>query len=190
MAQDYSTYLQSLRSHDYHLDAAVMERFVKIDAPAEFWQMIDAEPFNGQYSLNHSLGLFAGTVTTIASNMGWGDVRDLDRNSGYDGKSPLLAGMMDQWSGKIQFHLTVPFKPDAKSLEGVRDSLDRFFAPFQSTYFFKPRGGKAIVNIRMDPKATKMTCNVSKDGNTYDLVLPVYARYSQSELEERLKRGL
>lgn len=190
LAEDYSTYLQMLRSNKYNLDAVVSERFVKIDAPAEWWALIDKETFNGQDSLNHTFTLFAGAVTTIATNMGWGDLRDLDRNNGYDGSSPLLAPMMDSWNGKIQFHVVISCKPDPKSVQGVKDSLDRLLAPFCSTYYFKPRGGKAMVNVNLDAKASKMSCKVSKDGNTYDVVLPVYATYSQSDLETALKRGM
>ncbi len=56
--------------------------------------------------------------------------------------------------------------------------------------YLKPLGGKLQMNISFDPKAKDFSGKVSKDGNTYDLVFPIYAgNMSNWKFEELLKKG-
>ena len=44
--------------------------------------------------------------------------------------------------------------------------------------------------IGVQPKATTVTGTVSKDGNTYDLLLPVYTGISSAPLEPIFQKGM
>lgn len=188
-AEGKAALVQGFRSANANLDAEIIDRFISIKASPAFWSVIDNESFNGQYTLSHWFANLAGTVSSIATNMEWGDVRELDKNSGYNGKSPVVLGMLDDWKGKIAVSVDLGFQPDPAQVATVISNLDLILAPMSSTYYFKPRGGKAFVNIKVDPKATKSSVKVSPDGNTYDVVIPAYVSISQSSLEDGFKKG-
>ena len=130
----------------------------------------------------------SGTVPKIASNLKLGDVVELDDNSGRDGKSPLVADMIDSWKDKIRIAVAIDV-PDLETAKKAFENLDLVMAPLESSYTFLPRGGKAFINITADAKASAVSCKVSPDGNTYDIRIPVHASFSQSKLEDLLKAG-
>ncbi len=188
-AEGKAALVQGFRSANANLDAEIIDRFISIKASPAFWSVIDSESFNGQYTLSHWFANLAGSISSIATNMEWGDVRALDKNSGYNGKSPVVLSMLDDWKGKIAFSVDLGFEPDPAQVGTVINNLDLTLAPMTSTYYFKPRGGKAFVNIKVDPKATQSSVKVSPDGNTYNVILPAYVSISQSPLEDGLKKG-
>ena len=152
-------------------------------SPAAWEYVLDPSSEGAQTMVNLS-----GTVAVVAKNLGLGDVVSTDDNQGRDGKSPLVADMIDSWKEKVRFTVAVDV-PDAATAKKAFANIDIVMAPLESSYNFLPAGGKAIVNIAADPKASDVSCKVSADGNTYDIKVPVHASFSQSRLEELLRVG-
>lgn len=171
-------------SKRWPVNAQIAEKLMVFKlSPAAWEYILDPESDGAQTVTN-----LAGTVADVADQMKLGDVVTLDRNSGYDGKSPLVADMIDSWKDKVRFTIAVDV-PDAETAKKAFANIDYVMAPLTNDYYFLPAGGKAIVNIAADPKATDIGCKVSADGNTYDIKVPIHASFSQSRLEELLRAG-
>ena len=181
--------VQTFRANRYGLDALILERYVNIKASPEWWRLAETEVFNSQGSFTHELANLADTVNRISVTMGWGDANRLDRDTGQDGSNPLVINLVESWKGKILVNLDMNFRPDNKTRAMAIDNLDRCLNPFGSDYVFKPRAGHAVINLRMDPKATMTACKVSLDGAVYEVIIPIYTDLSQGDLEEALKKG-
>lgn len=171
-------------SKRWPVNAQIAEKLMTFKySPAAWEYVLDPSGEGAQTMVNLS-----GTVGTVAKNLGLGDVVKTDDSQGRDGKSPLVADMIDSWKDKVRFTVAVDV-PDAATAKKAFANIDIVMAPLESTYNFLPAGGKAIVNIAADPKASDVSCKVSSDGNTYDIKVPVHASFSQSKLEELLRVG-
>lgn len=178
--------LQTLRSRNSQLDAMIIERFVTIKASPEIWAQMESEQQSNQFSFTNFYWGLAGTIAVIANNMGWGDVEDLAGKTSPD--NPLVTAMLDRWNGKIAFTVDLSSGLDLKHSRQIVDNLTNVYAPLGYTSF-KPRGGKALVTLTVDPAAEKLKVQVSGDGNTYFVTMPAYVRYVQYDLQAALKKG-
>jgi hypothetical protein len=183
-AQDLSELRQMLAvSQKRPVHAQVVEKLctLKVSPQAFDYLMNDKDGQLAALSLGN-------TLIAVANNLGLGDVDALDRNNGYDGKSPLVADMIDSWKGKVSLTLVIPQTDPEEIKKGIYQ-LSGAPAVFQSTNYFLPRGGQAHITWTLVTKAPEVACKVSKDGNTYDVTVPVHATLSQDKLSELVKKG-
>lgn len=185
-AQTKALVIQSLRTRKDFLSIAIVERFFTIKASPEVAAVLESESVFGQYSYASCFWQLSNSVVHIAKNQGWGDVADLCSKTSWD--NPLVASMLDSWSGKIAFTVDLSSKIDAKYSTQVVDNLTNTNAPFDSSDF-KPRGDKAMITIKVDPTKANLDVRVSKDGNSYVITMPAYTRYVQYDLQAALRKG-
>lgn len=167
------------------LQGLVVERLFEFQFNEKWWSyMLEPEPFNDG---RKELKILAQSVTTMAKNMGWGDLNGLNSKTGNRGDSPLLEKMVDSWKDKIHVTVSLQHDYDDKSLKQTLDNIDYLGFPIQSQA--KPRAGKFYLHISLDPNASDLKGSVSADGATYTFVLPTYASYSQGKAENVMKLG-
>ena len=82
------------------------------------------------------------------------------------------AGLRDHLQAKLGFPLIQLSNQNSGGTGARRLFSQRLQA---NPAYLKPRGGKLQMNISFDSKAKDFSGKVSKDGNTYDLVFPIYA---------------
>lgn len=184
LAQDRKAELVQVLGQKKPVHAQVIDKLVTLNLSPAAWDYLITDTRDGQPM---ALG-FANTLIGIALTMGWGDVDTVDRNAGYDGKSPLVAEMIDSWKGKMALAVAIP-QTDPEDVKKAVYQLSGVPAPFQQDFIFKPRGGKAFLTWTCDSKAKELGVRISKDGNTYTVICPVNASMSQSALETALKEG-
>ena len=164
----------------------MIERFVTVKASPEVIAVMESESVFGQYSYANFFAGLASTIANIAKNQGWGDVKDLCSKTSWD--NPLVTTMLDGWNGKIAFTVDLSAKIDPKFSTQVVDNLTNIYAPLGYPEF-KPRGGKALMTLKVDPSKANLDVRVSKDGNTYVITMPAYTRYIQYDLQAALRKG-
>ena len=185
-AQDRKAELaQALALIRYPLEAQVTEKLMTYKLSPAAWDYALA-PENKDTLI--TLSNLASTLCIIATNLKLGDVKGLDSNSGNDGKSPLVADMIDSFKGKLDCSVTLELT-NPEEIKKAFTQLSYCLAPLQNDYCFHPRGGQAHLSFVADRKATGIGVKVSKDGNTYAITVPVHADVSQGAMQELLQRG-
>lgn len=168
------------------LPAMVIDRLFTLNLPPEGWASMTAaentEP-------RHLLRTVGDAMITVACNMGWGDLVATDRDSTYDGKSPLLPPMVDSWKGRLSCTIILPPGMDAEAREKAWTHISYLLPPMTNPAYCKPRSGKFLLVMRVDPKATDVGFHLSKDGTTYSFVVPVHADVSQLKVQTLLQSG-
>ena len=171
--------------HNSPVEAMILQKHATFVLSPAAWTYIN-DP--AQKDARNQIRTLGSMLNTVAANMKWGDAIELDRKQGNDGKSPLTAEMVDSWSGKLALTLNIELtSPD--ELAKAFANVGYLYQPTTNDYFFHPRGGKALLNVRLDRKAAKVDCKVSRDGNTYQVTLPVHGRVSQMELQDAYSGG-
>lgn len=178
--------LRGVSADDF--SAEIVSRFVTIEANSAWWDRL-LDPETSRDGAMHEMSNLALMIVRVAANLGLGDAVEVDRNSTYDGKGPLFLAMLEGWKAKVGVHLVLDFVPDDASAATALTNFDTVLEPFASPTYCKPRGGKFQLNLRFEPKATNYKLTVSKDGTTYDVLLPVHAEVSQSYFEQSLTSG-
>lgn len=169
------------------LSAMAVDKLMTLKLSPEAWTTI-LDPNSNKH--RQVLRMTADTLIVVALNMGWGDLKQTDRDGGYDGKSPLLPPMVDSWKGKLSCSIEIPAGLDDKGRDKAIENLEYILSPMQNSYYCKPRSGKFLLSVSVDAKAPKMRFSMSKDASQFHFVLPAYATISQSDVENCLRQGL
>ena len=166
------------------LDALIIDRHVEFEMTPAAWDFILNSPDRDLASARN-LGYL---LRDVAYNMGWGDVQTADSNSGGKAKSPLVTNMVDSWKDKMSLKVKVDVK-DPEAVEKAFEQINLLSGAFTNDYYFHPRGGKALITVLVSESAAEQSVKVSPDGNTYELVVPVHAWFSQSGAREAMAVG-
>ncbi|MGH9547975.1 MAG: hypothetical protein ACRD3W_01320, partial [Terriglobales bacterium] len=118
-----------------------------------------------QYLLNrdnkayHTIRNLADSQCEFSKNYGGDDVVAAD--STHDATSPLVEQAIDQAAAKT--HCTFELLADVKDSfrQKVIDNIALISAPITNKYYCKPRGGKLIMTITLDPQAKALRCDIS-----------------------------
>lgn len=169
------------------LPAMVIDKLFTLNLPPDVWSSLtvaeeSAEP-------RHTLRTVGDTMITVASNMGWGDLVALDRDSTNDGQNPLLPTMVDSWKGRLSCTITMPAGMDADAREKAWGNIAYLLPAMGNTAYCKSRSGKFLLVITVNPKATDLGFRLSKDGTTYAFDVPVHGSVSQFKVQEFLQSG-
>lgn len=187
VAQDKTELLRAYRNEwsGYPLTAAVFDRYVDVQADADWWSYLVTNPRRKSYLFVD----IAGSLVELANNLGWGDAKTLNSNAGGQADAPPVLEIIDSWKGKMGIKIVLPsgLKPEQK--EVLLDNVAILNGPISSSYNV-PRGGKFFLNLTFNAKATEATGKCSKDGTTFDFVFPIYANVYTSQIENVLKKGL
>mgnify|MGYP003585454650 FL=1 len=160
-AQDQATFLETLTPGR----AAVFRQVVVIEANPSWWVYLN------QNSRSFAPGL-AGGLVRLASNMGLG-------------KKP------QDWGDRISVNLKFPPAiNDDISRQKILENLNYVPQPMVNPGYCLPRGGRFNLRVSFDPRSTILAGNVTPDGTTYNLVVPIYATLYLSDLQEFFKKGL
>lgn len=160
-AQDLATFLETLTPGR----AGVFRQAVVIEANPSWWVYLN------QNSRTFAPGL-AGGLVQLAKNM-------------------QLGNKPENWGGRISVNLKFPPTiTDDISRQKILENLNYVPQPMVNPGYCLPRGGRFSLNVSFDPRSTILAGNVSSDGNTYNLVSPIYATLYTSQLQEFFKKGL
>ena len=180
-------FLRFLRNDGAPEAAAAWERVVTVKAAPEFWAYANGpgqkSMRNLAYGLNRAIGY-------LSNAMGWGDPATVLEQVKGDVNAPPYLAVLDGWKGKMAVNLNFEnFVPD-KGKDQI-ENVWTMTTTMANPAYLKPRGGKMIMNVSFDPKLTDLVGKVSKDGNTYNMVFPIYAgTLSNWKYEEVFKKGL
>lgn len=188
LAQDKEELLRAYRNSwsGYPLEAALFQRFVEVEGDVDWWGYLVSNP------TRHSpqFVALAGSLANVANNLGWGDAQIMNSNLGGLADAPPLLQMLDSWKGKLAIRVKLPSGLNQEQKDNYLDNLALLNSPMGNNYVCLPRGGKFFLNVSFNAKATEAGGNVSKDGNSYDLVMPSYARIYTSQIERVFQKGL
>ena len=109
---------------------------------------------------------------------------------GSKGDAPPVLEALDSWKGKVGFTVTLPPGLDEEKKEQVMSNYDLINGVVGWKATCLPRGGKFFLNVTTSLKATEAQGSVSKDGNSYEVILPVYARITSGQLETIFAKGM
>jgi hypothetical protein len=122
-------------------------------------------------------------MVEMAIKMGWGDLKPLTRRTSTPQEgNPLIDQMIDSWKGRMSLKLVCNFKPTGEP--AMRKALSNLCAvahPLEEERV-KPKSGKMFLTVTASPTASTYSVKASSDGTTFDIVVPVYADYSQDGL--------
>ncbi len=160
-AQDLATFLDTLTPGR----AGVFRQAVVIEANPSWWVYLN------QNSRSFAPGL-AGGLVQLAKNMN-------------------LGSKPENWGDRISVNLKFPpaINDDISRVK-ILENLNYVPQPMVNPGYCLPRGGRFTLNVSFDPRSTILAGNVSPDGNTYNLVSPIYATLYTSQLQEFFKKGL
>ena len=181
-------------AHMVHVDHAgfpqaadasvVVDRLFTLNLAPDVWQTV-LQPDGGNDTPRHNLSLLAATLIKVAQNMGWGNLDNL----GSDPGNPLRISMVDGWKSKLGVTIDVPAGLNAKASEQAWKNINYLLSPIEEVYYNKPRSGKFLLAITVDPKAPKLGFNLSKDATTFHFVVPAYTDISQDAVRTFLQQG-
>ncbi len=175
----------------YPLEANIMQRLVVIEASPGFWSRINGSSESVNSHPVKYLKSYGSALATLAENMGLGDLDGLMYNI-RDGNAPPIVGMIDSWKGKISLKIVLPFEPNDDTFAKTMAQTEIIANQLSRKDYLNPRGGEFHGTITYSDTATKATVKVSPDGNTYDIVIPIYMATASnlSAIVPGLKKGL
>lgn len=186
LAQDQKSQLaQALKSDGSPLEAAILMHMVDLDMDPGWWALM-LDPSDSK-SARLELRIFLTGIRDLGTNMGLGELAELDDDTGGKASSPPVLAMLKAWQEKIKVKVNIKFKPDDATTKNTVNGLDRMAYPIGTVA--KPRSGTMNLTVTFDPQVVKMTGTSSPDGGTYDIKLPVYSSWSQSKVDDIMKRG-
>ncbi|GMU58091.1 MAG: hypothetical protein AMXMBFR33_72370 [Candidatus Xenobia bacterium] len=138
------------RDKRYFLDALIVEKLVSFDLTAPWWDvtLINSNP---DYEANWYQFLTLGQgMRDFAKKIGWGDVHQLDRSTGGEGKNPQVTEMVDSWKGKMSGKVVLKFPVDDEARKYVFKNVAHWWSrcsalpisileAASSTTWWKPR---------------------------------------------------
>lgn len=175
--------LQVIRQEDGALRAMAVDKLMSFNLSPAWWQYV-LQRDNKAY---HTMSNMADCLMKVAMTLGADDVEKLDES--HDASSPLVADAMAKVQDKVscRIELIESVKDDRRAK--VIENVSMFEAPMTNDYYCKPRGKKLHLFITLDPKATSMRCQVSKDGNDYHFFIPAYMDLMTSPIQQAFKQG-
>jgi hypothetical protein len=189
-AQDKEMLGNLMRNERSYLQAMVLDKLVTIEASPKWWERFCDPTQSGTGTPRHNLIILLGGLMSVAQNMGWGNLSELDYNSGYDGKSPLLVDMVDSWKGKLSLNLVLKDEPSTpEGISNAHNNLSYLVSPMSNDYYCHPRSGKFLLSVRLDNKLPKGKYTWNKPMTEFTAVLPAYSTISQGDVETMLKVG-
>jgi hypothetical protein len=186
-AQDQAELLRNFRNSwsGYAIQAELFERYVKVNASPDWWAFLCSNRDGGYALVNLTRG-----ILDQAPNLGWADVKTLDEGMGSRGDAPPVLEALDSWKGKVGVTVTLPPGLDDEKKKQVMSNYDLINGVIGWKATCLPRGGKLFINVSTSLKASEAQGSASKDGNTYEVVLPVYAGITSGQLENIFKKGM
>lgn len=179
-------FLRNLRNDGKGGDAAVWERVVTVKAGPEFWTWANGPGQRDMRTLAYGI---ARGLSAMSNALGTGDANEVLGQMKKDATAPPFLAVIDAWKGKYAVNIDLTNWVPDKGQQQI-GNLQGLTTTMANPAYLKPRGGKLTMNISFDPKAKDFGGKVSKDGNTYDLVFPIYAgNMSNWKFEELLKKG-
>lgn len=165
------------------LASVITQELMDFELSDEAWTMIlsDSDHIN-------SVSNYSGTLATVANNLGIADIEGVHNSTGRDHNNPLVRKKIESVKGKVKFTLSIP-STDPQALKKVGEKLNSIVAVFTNDYYFLPRSGTAFVTIHFDEGLEQEKVEVSDDGSTYKVSVPVYGSFSQSRTQKALQQG-
>ncbi|MBS2040341.1 hypothetical protein JST97_35465 [bacterium] len=185
--QDQAELLRNFRNswNGYPILAEVFDRYVKVNATPDWWAFLCADRNSGYALVNLTRGL-----TDLGVNLGWADIKTMDEGMGGKGDAPPVLEALDSWKGKLAVTVTLPAGLDEARKTQVMSNYDLINGVVGWKAGCLPRGGQFFLNVTTSPKATEAQGKVSKDGNHYEVVLPIYASITSGQLEKIFVKGM
>ena len=186
-AHDQSELLRNFRNSwsGYAIQAELFERYVKVNASPDWWAFLCSNRDGGYALVNLTRG-----ILDMAPSLGWADVKSMDEGMGSKGDAPPVLEALDSWKGKVGVTVTLPSGLDEEKKKQVMSNYDLINGVVGWKATCLPRGGKFFLNVSTSLKASEAQGSVSKDGNSYEVVLPVHAGITSGQLENIFKKGM
>jgi hypothetical protein len=174
----------------YPLRANIMERLVTIEASPGFWSRINGSSEGKNSHPVKYLSSYGEHLGNVAKTLGLGDVDALMYNI-RNGDAPPIVAMVDSWKGKISLKIVMDFEPTDDTFAKTMAQTEIIANQLGNEYNLKPRGGEFHGTITYSQTAPKATVEVSPDGNSYDIVVPIYMATASnlSAINAGLKKG-
>lgn len=157
----------------YPLSANIAQRLMVVEASPGFWSRINDSSASKNSHPVKLLSSYPENLALVAKNLGLGDVNGLMYNI-RDGNAPPIVAMIDTWKGKVSLKLVMDFEPTDETFEKTMAQTEIIANQLGNEYNLKPRGGEFHGTIIYSQTAPKATVKVSDDGNTYEIVVPIY----------------
>jgi hypothetical protein len=180
--QDQAELIRTYRNawSGHALQAELFERYFKVNAPGDWWSYLCTHRDGGGLAM---VDLSYG-ILQLAPNLGWADAKKVDD----DGGDALAC--LDSWKGKLSVTVNLPSGLNDEQKKQVMDNYNLISAVVGGRYQCMPRGGQFFLNISTSAKANEARGSVSKDGNRYEVILPVQAYATTMQLENIFKKGM
>lgn len=187
LAQDQDELLRLYRSSwgGYNLHCEVFKRYFKVNASPDWWSFLCASQQNGFELVHLAVG-----VLDLAPGLGWADAKTIDDGLGSTGEAAPVLEALDSWKGKVSVTCNLPAGLSEEQKKQFMSNLQLVSGVVGWKHDCLPRGGKLFLTISASPKATEVGGTVSKDGNTYDLVLPVLTSITTGPLQAFFQKGM
>lgn len=169
----------------YVRNAECFKRYVTVNASPDWWTFLLADDRRAI-----QLVLITNGMLDLASNMGLGKVAELDDKTGGKAEFPGVLEMLDSWKGKMQVTINLPAGLDDARKTQFLENYELINGVIGWHYDCLPRGGKFFLTVNCSAKAADAQGKVSKDGNTYDVTIPVYSRITSGVLQTIFHKGL
>ncbi|MFN8611592.1 MAG: hypothetical protein U0931_28870 [Vulcanimicrobiota bacterium] len=186
-SQDQAELLRNFRNSwtGYAIQAELFDRYVKVNASPDWWAFLCSNRDGGYALVNLTRG-----ILDMAPGLGWADVKTMDESMGSKGDAPPVLEALDSWKGKLSVTVNLPAGLDDAKKQQVMSNYDLIngVVGWKASCF--PRGGKFFLTVNTSAKATEAQGSVSKDGNTYEVFLPIYAGITSGQLENIFKKGM
>lgn len=182
-AQDEKAALLDGLRHDGFLkarSAVLAERLVDFKLTPTWWAYFTPD---GNTSQRNDMGNMINVLETAASNMGLGVVDTLD--SARDCQSPIFLETVDSWKPKL--HLTLIM--DDVPANAVDKAMGNFNKAIYPLTWGKPKSGKYFVTVHVNPKAKALVCAWDKARTQLNVTVPVYADFSQGDIQSVVQRA-
>lgn len=179
--QDQQELLRTYRNawSGYPVEAETFDRYFKVNAPPDWWSYLCAHREAGLAMVDLTYGILG-----LAPNLGWADAKKLADDGGD------FLGALDSWKGKVSVTVTLPPGLNDDQKKQVMDNYNLISAVVSGKYYCMPRGGQLHLNITTSPKAREARGSVSKDGNNYEISLPIQAYATTMQFENIFKTGM
>ena len=153
--------------------------------PPIWWAFLTTKKDCGYTLIN-----LANGILDMAPGLGWADAKTLDASAGGSGDSPTVLEALDSWKGKLGVTVNLPGGLDDVKKEQVMVNYELLGGVVGWKATCLPRGGKFFLTVSASPKVSAPQGSVSKDGNTYEVVLPTLVGITSGQLEEIFKKGM
>ncbi len=187
----YGDFLTILRGQlKRPLQANIMERLVTIEASPGFWTRINGSNEGVNSHPVKLLSAYGENLGYAAKNLGLGDI-DGAMYQVRNADAPPVVSVIDSLKGKVDLTIVMNFEPNDETFKKTMEQTEIIASQLGNSYHLKPRGGQFHGRVIYSDTATQASVKVSPDGNSYEIVVPIYVSTATnlSAIVAGLKKG-